>query len=120
MSFAAVAVAWTGERMPAGHEWYDEGLVFAQANGRPIDKDRLRRLGAATSAGRRPARPAARRSAPAPERERAPPVVREPLGHNQMRPAMDIYRGTGITRTLSGTLGTLSPNHRCPIEADLP
>ncbi|MGI8677455.1 MAG: hypothetical protein ACR2LX_01960 [Jatrophihabitans sp.] len=28
----------TGERMLAGSEWQDDDLVFAQANGRPIDK----------------------------------------------------------------------------------
>ena len=28
----------TGERMLAGSEWQDEDLVFAQPNGRPIDK----------------------------------------------------------------------------------
>ncbi|MGY1663960.1 hypothetical protein ACI78Q_22240 [Geodermatophilus sp. SYSU D00705] len=27
-----------GERMLAGSEWHDEDLVFAQPNGRPIDK----------------------------------------------------------------------------------
>ena len=27
-----------GERMLAGSEWQDEDLVFAQANGQPIDK----------------------------------------------------------------------------------
>ena len=30
--------AQVGERMLAGSEWHDEDLVFAQANGRPIDK----------------------------------------------------------------------------------
>jgi integrase len=30
--------AQLGERMLAGSEWHDEDLVFAQANGRPIDK----------------------------------------------------------------------------------
>lgn len=30
--------AQRGERMLAGSEWHDEDLVFAQANGRPIDK----------------------------------------------------------------------------------
>jgi len=30
--------AQRGERMPAGSECHDEDLVFAQANGRPIDK----------------------------------------------------------------------------------
>jgi integrase len=30
--------AQLGERMLAGSEWHNEDLVFAQANGRPIDK----------------------------------------------------------------------------------
>jgi integrase len=30
--------AQLGERMLAGPEWHDEDLVFAQPNGRPIDK----------------------------------------------------------------------------------
>ena len=30
--------AQLGERIVAGSEWYDEDLVFAQPNGRPIDK----------------------------------------------------------------------------------
>jgi hypothetical protein len=30
--------AQLGERMPAGSEWHDEDLVFAQPNGRPIDE----------------------------------------------------------------------------------
>ena len=30
--------AQRGERMLAGSEWHDADLVFAQANGRPIDK----------------------------------------------------------------------------------
>jgi integrase len=30
--------AQLGERMLAGSEWQDEDLVFAQVNGRPIDK----------------------------------------------------------------------------------
>ena len=30
--------AQLGERMLAGSEWHDEDLVFAQPNGRPIDK----------------------------------------------------------------------------------
>jgi integrase len=49
--------AQLGERMPAGSEWHDEDLVFAQPNGRPIDKKTddddwtglLQRAGSATS-----------------------------------------------------------------------
>lgn len=63
----------TGERMLAANEWHDEDLVFAQPNGRPIDKkadyDAWRDL---PKESRRPARPAARR----PAHRRHPPASR--------------------------------------------
>ena len=42
--------AQLGERMLAGSEWHDEDLVFAQPNGRRIDK-KSRRPGERPAAG---------------------------------------------------------------------
>src|SRR3954469_8024405 len=80
--------AQLGEQMLAGSEWQDEDLVFAQRNGRPIDKKAayadwtplLQR-----AAGRHPAAPLLL------SENGHPRVVMELLGHSQMRTTMDIY-----------------------------
>jgi hypothetical protein len=88
--------AQLGERMLAGFEWHDEDLVFAQANGRPIDKkpdyDDWTRL--LKAAGVRPVRLHDGRHTAATlllSENVHPRVVMELLGHSQMRPTMDIY-----------------------------
>src|SRR3954447_23205334 len=88
--------AQLGERMLAGSEWHDEDLVFAQANGRPIDKktdyDDWTHL--LQSAGVRHVRLHDGRHTAATlllTENMHPRVVMELLGHSQMRTAMDIY-----------------------------
>jgi hypothetical protein len=86
--------AQLGERMLAGSEWHDEDLVFAQPNGRPIDKksdyDDWR---ASAAVRRRPPRPSARRlhtAATLLQSENVHPrVVMELLGHSPMRTTME-------------------------------
>ena len=107
--------AQLGERMLAGSEWHDEDLVFAQPNGRPIDKktdyDDWTRL---LQTGRRPPRPPARRPAhrrhPAAVSENVHPrVVMELLGHSQMRTTMDIYSHVmpALAREAADRMGAL-------------
>jgi integrase len=86
----------TGERMIAADEWHDEDLVFAQLNGRPIDKkadyDAWRNL--LKSAGVRHVRLHDGRHTAATlllSEGVHPRVVMELLGHSQMRTTMDIY-----------------------------
>ena len=86
----------TGERMLAADEWQDEDLVFAQPNGRPIDKnadyDAWRSL--LKSAGVRHARLHDGRHTAATlllSEGVHPRVVMELLGHSHMRTTMDIY-----------------------------
>ncbi len=100
----------TGDRMLAGSEWVDEDLVFAQPNGRPIDKkgdyknwrnllDRGRR--AARSAARRAAHrghsAAGRRRAPAGGDGAARPHP-DPHHDGHLQPR-DACAGTGSGRT---------------------
>ncbi|MCZ2857740.1 tyrosine-type recombinase/integrase [Blastococcus sp. VKM Ac-2987] len=87
--------AQLGERMLAGSEWHDEDLVFAQLNGRPIDKktdhDDWTRL--LQAAGVRHVRLHDCRHTAATlllSENVHPRVVMELLGHGQMRTAMDI------------------------------
>ena len=88
--------AQLGEQMLAGSEWHDEDLVFAQVNGRPIDKtsdyDDWARL--LKTAGVRHVRLHDGRHTAATlllSENVHPRVVRELLGHSQMRTTMDIY-----------------------------
>src|SRR5919199_3153239 len=88
--------AQLGERMLAGSEWHDEDLVFAQPNGRPIDKktdyDDWARL--LQKAGVRHVRLHDGRHTAATlllSENVHPRVVMELLGHSQMRTTMDIY-----------------------------
>src|SRR4051812_32951913 len=88
--------AQLGERMLAGSEWHDEDLVFAQPNGRPIDKksdyDDWTRL--LKAAGVRHVRLHDGRHTAATlllSENVHPRVVMELLGHSQMRTTMDIY-----------------------------
>src|SRR4051794_10536997 len=88
--------AQLGERMLAGSEWHDEDLVFAQPNGRPIDKktdyDDWTRL--LQKAGVRHVRLHDGRHTAATlllSENVHPRVVMELLGHSQMRTTMDIY-----------------------------
>ena len=85
-----------GEQMLAGSEWHDEDLVFAQPNGRPIDKksdyDDWTRL--LQKAGVRHVRLHDGRHTAATlllSENVHPRVVMELLGHSQMRTTMDIY-----------------------------
>ena len=82
--------------MLAGSEWHDEDLIFAQANGRPIDKrtdyDDWARL--LQQAGVRHVRLHDGRHTAATlllSENVHPRVVMELLGHSQMRTTMDIY-----------------------------
>src|ERR1700712_6098992 len=88
--------AQLGEQMVAGSEWRDEDLVFAQPNGRPIDKktdyDDWTRL--LQKAGVRHVRLHDGRHTAATlllSENVHPRVVMELLGHSQMRTTMDIY-----------------------------
>src|SRR3954453_18068663 len=88
--------AQLGERMLAGSEWHDEDLVFAQANGRPVDKktdyDDWTRL--LKAAGVRHVRLHDGRHTAATlllSENVHPRVVKELLGHSQMHTTMDIY-----------------------------
>jgi integrase len=82
--------------MLASSEWHDEDLVFAQSNGRPIDKktdyDDWTRL--LHKAGVRHVRLHDGRHTAATlllSENVHPRVVMELLGHSQMRTTMDIY-----------------------------
>ena len=82
--------------MIAANEWHDEDLVFAQLNGRPIDKkadyDAWRNL--LKSAGIRHVRLHDGRHTAATlllSEGIHPRVVMELLGHSQMRTTMDTY-----------------------------
>src|SRR5919199_3030775 len=88
--------AQLGERILAGSDWQDEDLVFAQPNGRPIDKktdyDEWARL--LQKAGVRHVRLHDGRHTAATlllSENVHPRVVMELLGHSQMRTTMDIY-----------------------------
>ena len=88
--------AQLGARMLAGSEWHDEDLVFAQPNGRLIDKktdhDDWTRL--LHEAGVRHVRLHDGRHTAATlllSENVHPRVVMEILGHSQMRTTMDIY-----------------------------
>jgi integrase len=88
--------AQTGERMLAGSEWHDEDLVFAQPNGRPIDKkaDYDAWTALLEAAGVRHVRLHDGRHTAATlllSENVHPRVVMELLGHSQMRTTTDIY-----------------------------
>ncbi|MBN9619124.1 MAG: site-specific integrase, partial [Actinobacteria bacterium] len=86
----------TGERMLAANEWEDEDLVFAQPNGRPIDKkvDYKNWCRLLRDAGVRHVRLHDGRHTAATlllASGEHPRVVMELLGHTQIRTTMDIY-----------------------------
>ena len=88
--------AQLGERMLAAHEWHDDDLVFAQPNGRPIDKktDYDDWCALLQRAGVRHVRLHDGRHTAATlllSEGVHPRVVMELLGHSQMRTTMDIY-----------------------------
>ncbi len=100
--------------MLAGSEWHDEDLVFAQANGRPIDKktdyDDWTRL--LQQAGVRHVRLHDGRHTAATlllSENVHPRVVMELLGHSQMRTTMDIYSHLmpALAREAADRMGTL-------------
>src|SRR3954463_379693 len=106
--------AQTGERMLAGSEWHDEDLVFAQPNGRPIDKktdyDDWTRL--LQQAGVRHVRLHDGRHTAATlllSENVHPRVVMELLGHSQMRTTMDIYSHVmpALAREAADRMGAL-------------
>ncbi|CCG02024.1 Integrase [Blastococcus saxobsidens DD2] len=106
--------AQLGERMLAGSEWQDEDLVFAQPNGRPIDKktdyDDWTRL--LQAAGVRHVRLHDGRHTAATlllSENVHPRVVMELLGHSQMRTTMDIYSHVmpALAREAADRMGTL-------------
>jgi integrase len=85
-----------GERMLAGSEWHDEDLLFAQANGRPIDKkcdyDDWTRLLQIAGVRRVRLHDGRHTAATLLVSENVHPrVVMELLGHSRMRTTMDIY-----------------------------
>jgi integrase len=102
-----------GERMPAGSEWQDD-LVLAQPNGRPIDKktdygDGTRLLQAA---GVRHVRLHDGRHTAATlllSENVHPRVVMELLGHSQRRTTMDIYSHVmpALAREAADRMGAL-------------
>jgi hypothetical protein len=82
--------------MPAGSEWHDEDLVFAQPNGRPIDEksdyDDWSRLLQAVGVRHVRLHDGRHTAATRLLSENVHPrVVMELLGHSQMRTTMDIY-----------------------------
>ncbi|MCW2497111.1 MAG: Integrase [Jatrophihabitans sp.] len=88
--------AQLGERMLAGDDWQDEDLIFAQPNGRPIDKktDYDNWCALLQRAGVRHVRLHDGRHTAATlllSEGVHPRVVMELLGHSQMRTTMDIY-----------------------------
>ena len=88
--------AQLGEQMLAGSEWHDEDLVFAQPNGRPIDKktDHDDWTALLKRADVRHVRLHDGRHTAATlllSENVHPRVVMELLGHSQMRTTMDIY-----------------------------
>src|SRR3954469_6933339 len=106
--------AQLGERMLAGSEWHDEDLVFAQANGRPIDKkpdyDDWTRL--LQQPGVRHVRLHDGRHTAATlllSENVHPRVVMELLGHSQMRTTMDIYSHVmpALAREAADRMGAL-------------
>ena len=106
--------AQLGERMLAGSEWQDEDLVFAQANGLPIDKktdyDDWTRL--LQKAGVRHVRLHDGRHTAATlllSENVHPRVVMELLGHSQMRTTMDIYSHVmpALAREAADRMGAL-------------
>src|SRR3954468_14655021 len=106
--------AQLGERMLAGSEWHDEDLVFAQPNGRPIDKkadyDDWTRL--LQKAGVRHVRLHDGRHTAATlllSENVHPRVVMELLGHSQMRTTMDIYSHVmpALAREAADRMGAL-------------
>src|SRR3954469_9085053 len=108
------SAAQLGERMLAGSEWHDEDLVFAQPNGRPIDKktdyDDWTRL--LQKAGVRHVRLHDGRHTAATlllSENVHPRVVMELLGHSQMRTTMDIYSHVmpALAREAADRMGTL-------------
>src|ERR671926_61875 len=106
--------AQLGERMLAGSEWHEEDLVFAQPNGRPIDKktdyDDWTRL--LQAAGVRHVRLHDGRHTAATlllSENVHPRVVMELLGHSQMRTTMDIYSHVmpALAREAAERMGTV-------------
>lgn len=95
-SLRAQKVAQLEERLAAGSLWEDNGLVFCQANGRPIDRRSDSRAWKALlrSAGVREIRLHDARHTAATlllERKVHPRVVMELLGHATMRTTTDTY-----------------------------
>jgi integrase len=106
--------AQLGEQMLAGSEWQDEDLVFAQPNGRPIDKkadyDESTRL--LQTAGVRHVRLHDGRHTAATlllSENVHPRVLMELLGHSQMRTTMDIYSHVmpALAREAADRMGTI-------------
>src|SRR5688572_30486551 len=103
-----------GERMLGSSEWHDADLVFAQINGRPIDKktdyDDWTRL--LQQAGVRHVRLHDGRHTAATlllSENVHPRVVMELLGHSQMRTTMDIYSHVmpALAREAADRMGAL-------------
>ncbi|MCU1615764.1 MAG: Site-specific recombinase XerD [Frankiales bacterium] len=106
--------AQLGEQMLAGSEWQNEDLVFAQANGRPIDKktDYDDWTCLLKAAGVRQVRLHDGRHTAATlllSENVHPRVVMELLGHSQMRTTMDIYSHVmpALAREAADRMGVL-------------
>src|ERR1700712_1410611 len=106
--------AQLGEQMLAGSEWNDEDLVFAQANGRPIDKkaDYDAWTALLDKAGGRHVRLHDGRHTAATlllTENVHPRVVMELLGHSQIRTTLDIYTHVmpALAREAADRMGVL-------------
>src|SRR3954468_5620458 len=106
--------AQLGERMLAGSEWHDEDLVFAQPNGRPIDKksDYDAWTALLDKAGVRHVRLHDGRHTAATlllTENVHPRVVMELLGHSQIRTTLDIYTHVmpALARDAADRMGVL-------------
>jgi integrase len=100
--------------MQAGSEWHDEHLVFAQPNGRPIDKkadyDEWTRLLQKAAVRHVRLHDGRHTAATLLLSENVPPsVVMELLGHSQKRTTMDLYSHVmpAPAREAAGRMGAI-------------
>jgi integrase len=101
-----------GERETAGSEWQGEDFVFAQANGRPLDRrsdwEHWRALLASAGVQRSVCMTAPHGGDPAPTVGVHPRVVMELLGHSEMRTTTDVYSQVmpALAREAADRMGT--------------
>ena len=111
----------TGDRMLAGSDWADEDLVFAQPNGRPIDKkvDYKTWRNLLVEAGVRHVRLHDGRHTAATlllAGGEHPRVVMELLGHTQIRTTMDIYSHVmpALAREAANRMDAIAVRRKAP------